>query len=201
MRHSALLSHSRARLVAACLAVASLGGCMTGRTQFLPPTRPAEFSLAGVPWGVRRDSVTSFIEPRGYNFNRTDNDGDMWFDGVLYGKPTRIYAFMASEQLVKLRVFISTPDDSALAVYQRARAELIRQYGVPKESVERYDAAYARGPKEKAIRAKKGVVLSYWIPKGSTRFVSVEVTPELAVIVDYDGPAWEREALRRRKSD
>lgn len=201
MRFSALPSFSRTRLLALCVAVAPLGGCMTGHTQFLPPTRPAEFSLAGVRWGVKHDSVTAFIEPHGYNFNRLDSDGDMWFDGVLYGKPTRIYAFMASDQLVKLRVFISTPDDSALAVYNRARAELVKEYGMPKETVERYDAAYAKGPKEKAIRAKKGVVLSYWMPKGNTPYVSVEVTPDLVVIVDYDGPGWERESLRRRKAD
>ncbi len=198
--HSTLAA--RSRLAIASLTLLSAAACMSaGGAQFLPPSRPAEFSLASVPWGVKADSVTALIEPRGYNFNRVDKDGDLWYDGVLYGAPTRIYAFMGGEKanarLVKMRVVISTPDESALTTYQRVRTELAKQYGTPKETVEQYDAKGAT--KEKAIRSKKADVHTYWLPGGRMAYVSVQVTEQLMVVVDYDGPAWERESLRRRK--
>ena len=129
--------------------------------------------------------------------------GLLWYDGMLWQAPTRIYGFMAEQKLVKLRVFISTPDEDALTVYQNARAELIKQYGAPKETIERFQAPYRKGDDKtvEAVRAGKAQFQSYWLPSAAARMshVAVYVTPDLGVVVDYVGPAWERESLRRRK--
>ena len=198
--------HSTAGRVAGLAPIALvlfIAGCATGGSSFLPPSRPAEFSLAGVPWEIPADSVTALIEPRGYNFNRIDEDGDMWFDGMLFRSPTRIYAFMGDDKLVKFRVFISTPDENAVAAYHEARAELVKQFGPPKATVEEYEAPYRKGDNREleAIRSGKATIETYWLPGPSARMshVSVSVTDELVVVVDYEGPTWERESLRRRR--
>jgi hypothetical protein len=202
---------SRLRLTAGRLAglahvgiVLFIAACASGGSSFLPPSRPAEFSLAGVSWGIPADSVTALIEPRGYNFNRVDEDGDMWFDGMLFRSPTRIYAFMSDDKLVKFRVFISTPDEAAVAAYHEARAELVKQFGPPKATVEQYQAPYRKGDERQleAIRSGKATLETYWLPGANARMshVSVSVTDELVVVVDYEGPTWERESLRRRKA-
>ena len=204
----AVLSRARlalpSLLLLATACVPSGGG---GGASFLPPSRPAEFSLAGVPWGIQADSVTSLIEPRGYNFNRVDNDGDLWYDGMLFQSPTRFYAFMGELKLVKLRVFVHSADEDAMSVYQRARAELVRQYGAPKETIEQYQAPFKQGDNKQvqALRAGKARVSTYWLPaasgNGRTAHVLVYVDNDLDVVVDYEGPAWERESLRRRKGE
>jgi hypothetical protein len=179
-------------------------GCASGSgsTAFVPPSRPAEFSLAGIPWAISADSVTDHMSPRGYNYNKADNDGDLLYDGILYRTPTRIFAFMGQQKLVKFRVVINTPDEKAIAMYQTARAELVKQYGQPKETIEEYEAPYAKGDTKQleAFRDRKAVMRTYWLPSGSrTSLVSVEVAPTLAVLVDYESPAWDRESVRRRQ--
>jgi hypothetical protein len=189
-------------LLAFVALAAVAAACASSGASFMPPTRPAEFSLAGVPWGIRPDSVTSLIEPRGYNYNRTDEDGDMWFDGTLFQTPTRLYAFIGADQLVKFRMVILTEDPDALPVYENVRTELTKRFGAPKETIERFQAPYKKGDNREmeAIRAGKATVETYWLaPSGRMSHVAVSVTNELVVVVDYDGPAWERESLRRRK--
>jgi hypothetical protein len=147
--------------------------------------------------------VTALVTPRGYNYNKADNDGDLWYDGVLYRAPTRIYAFMAQQQkLVKFRVLINTPDANAVTTYQNARAELVKQYGQPRETIEEYEAPYAKGDNKQiqAFKDKKATMRTYWLPTGSrTSRVSIGVTPQLTVIVDYESSAWDRESVRRRQ--
>ena len=181
----------------------SLAGCAPKRATFVAPSRPAEFSLAGVPWGVSADSVSALMPARGYAYNKTDEDGDLWFDGRLFRWPSRVYAFMGQQRLVKFRVLINTPDENAIATYQTARAELIKQYGQPRETTEEYDAPYAKGDGKsmKAVKEGKARMETYWIPSGSrTSHVSIEVTSNLAVLVDYDSPAWDKEMVRRRNA-
>ena len=201
MSRSSLTAGLLARLAPAALALL-VSACATGGAAFVPPSRPAEFSLAGVPWNIRPDSVTALIEPRGYNFNRVDEDGDMWFDGVLLRSPTRLYAFIAEEKLVKFRVFINTADEDAMATYQEARAELVKQYGQPKATTEEYKAPYKKGDgkEQEAVRAKKATIETYWLPGASSRmsYVAIRVNADLTVTIDYEGPAWERESVRRR---
>ena len=196
---------SRAGLVLVALLALTSVGCASSGSSFVAPSQPAQFSLAGVPWGISADSVTALIEPRGYNLNRTDKDGDLWFDGILFRAPSRVFAFMAEDKLVKFRVFIGTEDADALTVYRSARAELIKQYGTPKETVEEYGAPYRKGDNRELEAVKKGKATfhTYWnVGEGArASYISVQVTSELAVAVDYDGPAWRRESLRRRKAD
>ena len=201
---------SRVRFALATLMLAGLPACGgagsygAGRSTFLPPSRPAEFSLGALPWGASVDSVTAVIEPHGYNFNKTDADGDLNFDGMLYRAPTRLYAFMAQQRLVKVRVFINTEDGDALSVYQTVRAELTKQYGAPRETVEEYQAPYRKGDNKQldAIRAGKADLETHWMPGSGSRtaHVAAAVTDKLTVVVDYDGPAWEKESLRRRRA-
>ena len=197
-----LIAVSRA-YVALGLLVAAMGCASGSKAAFVPPSRSADFSLAGIPWGIAADSVTALIEPRGYNYNKADNDGDLWYDGVLYRTPTRVFAFMAQKKLVKFRVVINTPDENAITMYQKARAELVSMYGQPKETIEEYEAPYAKGDNKqlKAFRDKKAVMRTYWLPSGSrTSQVSIEVANNLAVLVDYESPAWNKESVRRRQS-
>ena len=199
----------RRRLALVALILVGMPACATGggptaRTKFLPPSRPAEFSLGALPWGAQVDSVTSVLEPRGYNYNATDADGDLFYDGVLYRAPTRLFAFMSEQRLVKVRVFINTPDEDALSVYRTVRAELTRQYGAPKETIEEFRAPYRKGDAKEleAIRSGKAAMETHWLasPGAHTPHVAARVTEKLIVVVDYDGPAWEREALRRRRA-
>lgn len=203
MRPSPALSRSATRLAAAVLLVGT-AACASGGASFVPPSRPAQFSLAGIPWGIAGDSVTSLVERRGYNLNRTDEDGDMWFDGVLYHSPTRIYAFMAGERLVKFRQHIGSPDEDVMTVYRTARTELIKQYGAPKETVEYYKPPYQKGDSREleALKAGKAEMYTYWLldQGGRESMVSVRLTDELTVLVDYEGPSWQRESVKRRRS-
>ncbi len=190
--------------VALALVIATTG-CASGSSSasFVPPSRPAEFSLSSIPWGIVQDSVTALIEPLGYNYNKADEDGDLWYDGILYRAPTRVYAFMGPQKkLVKFRVVIHTADEKAITTYQSARAELVRQYGQPRETVEEYDAPYKKGDNNyiKAFKAKKAVMRTYWLPKGTrTPHVSIAVSSNLTVLIDYESAAWDKESLRRRQ--
>lgn len=189
----------------ACVALGLLvvSACATGGhgNAFVPPSRPAEFSLAGIPWGIAADSVSELMSPRGYNYNKTDDDGDLWYDGILYRVPTRVYAFMSQQKLVKFRVVINTPDDDAVTMYHKVRAELVKQYGQPKETIEEYEKPYAAGDHKQvqAFRDKKAAMRSYWLPSGRTSLIAVAVSENLAVIVDYEGSAWDKESVRRRQ--
>jgi hypothetical protein len=189
--------------VALALLVAGIGCAGGSRTAaFVPPSRPAEFSLAGIPWGIAADSVSELMSPRGYNYNKADDDGDLLYDGILYRTPTRVFAFMGQQKLLKFRVVINTPDEKAIAMYHTARAELVKQYGQPKETIEEYEAPYAKGDnkQQQAFRDKKAVMRTYWLPSGSrTSLVSVQVSSNLAVLVDYESAAWDRESVRRRQ--
>jgi hypothetical protein len=159
--------------------------------------------MTGIAWGISIDSVKALIEPRGYNFNRVDEDADLWFDGVLNRVPTRIFAFMADQKLVKLRMLIITPDSAALPTYQTTRAELVKQFGSPKETIEEYESPFKKGDRKEldAVRSGKATIRTYWLPPASARVshVAVEVTDKAVVTVDYEGPAWERESVRRRQ--
>ena len=200
------------QLFAVSRAYAALGlliaaaGCASGGSRsaaFVPPSRPAEFSLAGIPWGIGADSLTALISPLGYNYNKADDDGDLWYDGILYRTPTRVYAFMSNQKLVKFRVVIHTPDEKAIATYNSARAELVKQYGQPRETLEEYEAPYAKGDNKhvKAFKDKKATMRTYWLPKGSrTSHVAVSVASNLTVFVDYESAAWDKESVRRRQS-
>lgn len=175
-----------------------------GGATFVPPSRPAQFSLAGIPWGISADSVKALIEPRGYNFNKIDADGDMVFDGLLNRTPTRIFAFMADEKLVKLRMVIVTEDETAVSTYQTTRAELTKRFGRPNETTEEYEAPYKKGDANqlKAILAGKATIRSHWLPPASARmsYVAAEITDKAVVAIDYEGPAWQRESVRRRQA-
>ena len=200
-RHHFAVSRS---IVAAGLIIVATG-CASGGSgaSFVPPSRPAEFSLASIPWGIAPDSVTSLIGPLGYNYNKADEDGDLWYDGILYRTPTRVYAFISQQKLVKFRVVIHTPDEKAITTYQSARAELVKQYGQPRETVEEYDAPYTKGDnkQQRAFKEKKATMRTYWLPKGSrTAHVSIAVSSDLTVLVDYESAAWDKESLRRRKA-
>jgi hypothetical protein len=200
-RHLFVVSRAH---VALGVLIAAMGCASSGSSpSFVPPSRPAEFSLAGIPWGIAPDSVTALIGPLGYNYNKADDDGDLWYDGMLYRAPTRVFAFMGQQKLVKFRVIIHTADEKAIATYQNARAELVKQYGQPRETVEEYDAPYAKGDNKqlKAFKAKKATMRTYWLPKGSrTSHISISVTNNLTVLVDYESAAWDKESVRRRQT-
>lgn len=200
-RHLFVVSRAHAALA---LLVATLG-CAGGSSSasFVPPSRPAEFSLSSIPWGIAADSVTALIEPLGYNYNKADEDGDLWYDAMLYRAPTRVYAFMGQQKLVKLRVVIHTADEKAISTYQNARQELIKQYGQPRETVEEYEPPYRKGDNKeiKAFRAKKAFMRTYWLPKGTrTPHVAIAVSSDLTVLIDYESAAWDKENKRRRQA-
>lgn len=207
MRPASLLS-ARRGVLAAVLVGVSLTGCATATAtargpEFMPPTRPADFSMAGIPWNVSRDSTTRLIEPRGYNYNSTDEDGDMWFDGVLMNTPTRLFAFMASDSLVKVRVRMITSDEQALPMYDKAYAELVRQYGKPREATREFQAPYAAGKGEmEAVRNGKATINAHWIVGTGRRetHIAIYMVPELVVVMDYEGPSWNKEYLKRRRT-
>ena len=206
------------RLAFLLLAVpAALTACASGATsgsrmpEFLPPSRPAQFSFGGIPWGIRGDSVTALVEPRGYNFNSPDADGDLLYDGVLLRTPTRVLAFLTPEQrLVKFRVVMITPDEQALAVYRAARAELVKQYGAPREVAESAPVAGADAKADAkrnaralaAIKQGKARQEAHWLVGDGMRqsHVAIGITERLVVSVDYEGPAWDREKLRRHRA-
>lgn len=201
-------THHGTRLLGLALATTLVIGCVpagrSAQANFIPPTRPAQFSMVGIPWGIPGDSVKGAVEPRGYNYNRTDEDGDMWFDGMLLNTPTRVFAYMAGDSLVKLRVRLVTEDANAFAVYDKARAELVKLYGKPQESTSEFAPGYARGKNEQqAISEGKAVVNSHWIIGSGKRqsHVGIYIERDLVVVVDYEGPSWNREYLRRRRAN
>lgn len=194
----------RAVALVSLVSLVSLAGCASGgAASFVPPSRPAQFSLAGIAWGIPADSVKALIEPRGYNFNKVDEDGDLWFDGLLNRTPTRIFAFMADQKLVKLRMLILTADEAAVSTYQTTRAELVKRFGRPEETVEEYAAPYRKGDQNevRAIKAGKATIRTSWVPAPGARmaYVATQVTDKAVVAVDYEGPGWERESVRRRQ--
>jgi hypothetical protein len=203
MQLPTLTVESRARCAIGAVTFLFATACASGGgATFVPPSRPAQFSLSGIPWGVSADSAKALIEPRGYNFNKVDEDGDLWFDGVLNRVPTRIFGFMAGEKLVKLRMLILTEDEHALATYQTTRAELVKQFGPPKETIEEYEAPFKKGDQKQlaAIRSGNATIRTYWLPPGPRySLVAVEVTDKLVVSVDYEGLSWDRESVRRRQ--
>lgn len=208
MSHPALSGPSLRRAGLAFLLAISTAGCVPGgrgpQPAFLPPTRPAQFSMQGIPWGVSSDSVKALIEPRGYNYNITDDDGDMWFDGMLLNTPTRVFAFMGTDSLVKIRVRLITADENAFPVYEKARAELIKLYGRPQETNEDYTAPFVKGKNDmQAVSEGKAAINTHWIVGSGRRetHVAVTIDRDLVVVVDYEGPAWNREYLKRRRGN
>ena len=81
MARPATARSARIRLTAAALLLASTVGCTSaggGRAAaFLPPSRPAQFSMAGISWGIGPDSVAALIEPRGYTNLNTEYPGQV----------------------------------------------------------------------------------------------------------------------------
>lgn len=197
-RQPAAVVRARAAL---CALFIVLSACASGRSTFVPPSRPAEFSMTGIPWGISPDSMEAAMEARGYNLNKVDGDGDLMFDGVLNRTATRVFAFMSQQKLVKIRMVMLTKDEDAFTAYNRARAELTRQFGQPKETIEEYVAPYTKGDGKqvKAFKAGKGTMRTDWLPGTRTAHVKVEIMDPLVVVVDYEGNAWEKESLRRRQ--
>lgn len=205
MLHAPHFSRRATNASLTILAALSLGACASAASapKFVPPTRPAQFSMTGVAWQVGRDSLTALLEDRGYNYNSTDKDGDMWFDGVLLGTPARLFAFMAGDSLVKMRIRLVTADEDALPVYAKARAELLKLYGAPSESAREFAAPYAKGGNEEAaVKQGKAKINTHWLIGTGRRqsHVAIEVQRDLVVVIDYEGPGWNREYLKRRNS-
>ena len=121
---------ARTRLVLAALLVGATSACSTGGggaaaargASFLPPSRPAQFSMAGISWGIDPDSVTALVEPRGYNLNSVDPDGDLLFDGVLFRAPTRVFAFMSSAPPAAVPVRVASSNAAPNASPHATRA-------------------------------------------------------------------------------
>ena len=161
------------------------------------------WSYADIPWGASKETVKRTLVQRGYAFLKTDEDGDLQFDGEISNTKARIVAIFARDRLVKSGVLIATPDNKAREVFCDMRETLLRKYGAPSSDFHFFTSPYYEGDgfEDQAIRLGKATFAVYWhrdAPEGGQNSISLSITDALSVIVSYESPAWHQEYERRK---
>jgi hypothetical protein len=159
--------------------------------------RAQAYSFAGTSWGDNIATTKTHITDAGFEFIKLDDDGDLSFDGTVRDFSSRVYAiFTPKQELVKVTVQITTPDDDAISTYKAMVSTLTKKYGDPTGELNQVKPPYTAGQTLEAIKDGKGTMATLW-GSDAKGYMAVEVTQRLNVRVSYESPDWSAESDRR----
>jgi hypothetical protein len=159
----------------------------------------ASFLFSDIPWSTPAQAVVKKLTDAGFHVARKPDHGDYGFRGMLLGRQATGMAFMADGKLARVVVVVTPPDESVRENYEQIRQVLVKKYGPPAKTVQRYLEPFHEGDgyEQEAIRAGKAVFATQWIDGDEDLFINI--TPALQVSVTYESPDWAAEAARRTK--
>jgi hypothetical protein len=158
------------------------------------PGRERGFTFAGIAWGTPADSVVARLTKLGYVRITRTADGDIEFQGAaLVGQPTIGHAGITQGVLAKISIEVVTDSLQARTIYGVLRDGLIRESGPPDDTMETAAAT------NDSLRSGGASMLIVWggARHGSQSTMSLEITPELTVALEYEWSAWAVEYERR----
>jgi len=159
-------------------------------------------TFGAIPWGAPAHDVIEAATAAGLQMVAKDADGDYQFEGLLFGSPARVYAFMSpASGLVKVQVRLATPGDEVRRKYAEVVESLARQYGRT-EGVELYKSPFFKGDgrESRAVRLGKGLLYSTWGDDGQPGQAALVVRATKSVVgLDYESYDWSVEVARRTK--
>jgi hypothetical protein len=140
-----------------------------------------------------------------YVFEKLDEDGDQAFTGTISNVPAHIIAmFDPDGALVKVGVYLITPDEDARPKYDAVIELLSAKYGAPDLVVHRFDSPYEAGDghEERAIKDGKAHIAACWAHGQVKTDVAQDalcskITTDLTVAISYESDKWDHEADRR----
>jgi hypothetical protein len=166
----------------------------------LPVSEGADrgITFAGIRWGTPADSVAVALARLGYSRITKTADGDLEFQGAaLLGHPTLGHAGIARGVLAKVSIELLVDSIDARSTYKSLRDALIKENGAPDDTIETVNAT------NDSLRTGGASLFLVW---GGPRHKSqstmtLEVTPELTVAIEYEWAMWAVEVERRRRGE
>jgi hypothetical protein len=162
--------------------------------------------FAGIVWGDTPAAVDAKLRANGFTPAGKDGE-DIGFRGTFAGYDGEGWVYFAKGRAVKTTFVIRPAPDQVLAIYDRIRSYLARQYGKTPHALESFEAPYERGDGHEleALRAGKAFIGSAWregpdagplVP--SEPGVILRAGRDLDVRVSYEGAGWGDEVKRRQ---
>jgi hypothetical protein len=181
-----------------CVLVMALAGVANGQAAVAKAPEPR---FADIPWGTSAAGVEKAITALGMKLQKKHDEGDAMYEGRLFDQDAFVLTMMSAKGLVKVEVGLGTPDDVAVGVYRNLVSTLTSKYGKPDESVETYEAPYAKGDgfETLAIQSGKATLKTVWLPQTAPSALLVTVTDKLLVRLVYESDDWAAESGRRTK--
>ena len=162
----------------------------------------ASFIFADIPWNTPGETVVKQLKDAGFKVSKKPDKatGDYSFRGTLLGHLSNGTASMAGGKLARITITIIPEEEAVRATYKQVRDVLVKKYGTPEKTVERYLEPFHEGDgyEQEAIRAGKAQFATRWLDSGET--LVVNITPDLNVAVTYESPDWAAESARRMKA-
>lgn len=163
-------------------------------------TPPAEghYQFANIPWGSPDSVVTARLDDAGFTFTQKDEDGDLWYEGILKGQKTDVIAFMTPERRVAYIVLnLETADDDAIPMFRKIRdGVLTTRYGAPAANTDTLQSS-ADSVQEQSIRDGEGTLATVWGNPDGDDYLGIMITDNLTVRIEYCSPLWTAENARR----
>ena len=162
----------------------------------------ASFLFSDIPWNTPGQAVQKKLIAAGFKVSKKPDKitGDYQFRGEMLGHPANGVASLANGKLARIIVTMIPGDESLRDTYTQIRNVLVKKYGTPEKTVERYLEPFHEGDgyEMEAIRAGKAQFATRWLDSGET--LVVNITPDLNVAVTYESPDWAAESARRMKA-
>jgi hypothetical protein len=162
------------------------------------------YTFSEMQWGMTRAEVTAALGRAGFPNVRPDKDNDLRFEGgTLLGHKAGGFAMFSSDRLVKVQVFLLTPDNKARETFTRLREALQEKYGAPTRAFQLFTKPYFEGDgyEEQALRLGKARFSAFWLGEASKQALWLQITEKLAVVVNYESAEWKEESVRRQKQE
>ena len=160
------------------------------------------YRFAEIPWGSNGETLKKMMAVQSLMLVKVDSDGDYEFKGTLAQYLAVVWGFMAGGKLVKVAVYLITPDNKAREEYRKMKDVLITKYGPPTSRYDYFQGPYEEGDgyEDQAIRLGKGHFFTVWttVTESDTSNLGLQISERLAVIISYESPRWNGEADRRK---
>ena len=156
-----------------------------------------QFAFAGIPWSTPVDSVAAALRRLGFIRITRTADGDIEFQGAaILGYPTIGHAGITQGVLAKVSIEILVDSTQARNTYGQLREGLIKELGAPDDTLETPLAL------TDSLRTGAHALLLVWggVRHRSESTMTLEVTPELTVAIEYEWSAWAVEYDRRQRA-
>lgn len=154
--------------------------------------------FADLKWGSTRTEVTKQLPSKGFPSIKTDEDGDLQFEGMLLGQKTIGFAIFTKQGLQKVQLTMLTPDHKVISIYRDLKKTLINKYGTPSNTYEYFKKPYYEGDgyEEQALRLGKARFSAFW-----NKDMYIEITEKLNIRITYESENWDDESKKRKAQE